>query len=183
MISIVRAARSIRIRDDLRHEFRRRRRGEPSLPGGPIRSVVVICHGNICRSPFAGLDLAARNAHLEVRTAGLAAGSGSPPEPGALRVARKIGLELDGHRSKPLTDEDVEWADLILGMQGRHSVEIRRRWPQSVHKVRLLGDFLPRRPYAIEDPWGEEDAVFYTVFTRIIQANGRISELLRENSS
>jgi protein-tyrosine-phosphatase len=178
--TLVRAVRSPEVRSDLHHEFRRRRGSEPLLPAGPIRRVVVICHGNICRSPFAGVDLAIRNADIEVRSAGLAAGTGNPAEPGASRTAREFGVELAGHVSQPLTDRDVEWADLILAMQGRHPAAICRCWPQATHKVRLLGDFLPRRPYAIEDPWGEEDAVFQSVFLRIVQANERVSELLRE---
>jgi protein-tyrosine phosphatase len=175
--------RSAEVREDLRYEFRRRRGGEPSLPKGPIRRVLVICHGNICRSPFAGVDLATRNTHVEVRSAGLAAGTGKPAEPGACRTARKFGIELADHASQPLRDEDVEWADLILAMQGRHPAAIQRRWPQGAQKVRLLGDFLDASPFAIEDPWGQDDPIFGTVFSRIVQANERLSELLREGTS
>ncbi|MBW2233343.1 MAG: low molecular weight protein arginine phosphatase, partial [Deltaproteobacteria bacterium] len=114
--------------------------------------MLVICHGNVCRSPFAGVDLATRNAGLEVRSAGIAVRTGNPAAPGASRTARKFGVELDNHVSQPLTDEGVEWADLILAMQGRHPAAIQRRWPQAAHKVRLLGDFLESSPHAIEDP-------------------------------
>jgi protein-tyrosine phosphatase len=183
LMTFVRAARSAEVRDDLRHEFRRRRNGEPALPAGQIQKIVVICHGNICRSPFAGIDLATRNAGVKVRSAGLAAGTGNPAEPGARRAARNFDIELINHASQPFTDEDVEWADMILAMQGRHFAAIRRRWPEATDKVRLLGDYLQGSPHAIEDPWGQDDEIFESVFCRIVRANERLSELLREGTS
>ena len=65
---------------------------------------------------------------------------------------------------------DADWADLILGMQGHHGVQIARRWPEVRSKVRLLGDYLPGPPHAIEDPWGRDDAVFRANFERIALA-------------
>ena len=101
--TLVQAVRSAEVREDLHHEFRRGRGREPSLPAGPIRRVVVICHGNICRSPFAGIDLATRNAGVKVRSAGLAAGTGNPAEPGARRAAQNFDIELINHASQPFT--------------------------------------------------------------------------------
>lgn len=172
------ALRSGECRQDLRYELRRRRRGEPPLPAGPVRRVLMICFGNICRSPFAALDLAQRHPGIEVRSAGLSARDGKPAEPGALRVARRFGLELRDHAAHRLEARDVEWADLILGMQGRHRADVSRRWPQRADRVLLLGDFLPDEPYAIEDPWGRDDACFESVFERIVAANRRLSELI-----
>lgn len=177
----VRAARSTAERQDLIHEFGRRRGGEPSLPSGPIRRVMVICHGNICRSPFAEADLALRSPLLEVRSAGLEAADGDPAEPGARRVAQQLGLDLSDHASRRFVAGDIQWADLIIAMQGRHSALIARRWPGGARHVRLLGDYLPTPPHAIEDPWGLEDSVFHSVFTRIQRANERLSELLRSH--
>ena len=106
---VVRFVRSATERQDLIHEWSRRRGGEPPLPSPPIERVVVICHGNICRSPFAGVDLERRIPHIAVRSAGLAAGPGNPAEPGAIRVGQEFGLDLGEHRSSPLSDADVEW--------------------------------------------------------------------------
>ncbi len=169
-MTFVRAARSAEVRDDLRHEFRRRRNGEPALPAGQIQKIVVICHGNICRSPFAGIDLATRNAGVKVRSAGRAAGSCHPAEPGARRAARNFDIELINHASQPFTDEDVEWADMILAMQGRHFAAIRRRWPEGTDKTHLLGDFFSGGPFLIADPYGHEDEIFAAVFDQIAAA-------------
>jgi protein-tyrosine phosphatase len=165
-------------RDDYLYDRARRRRGGVVLPAGRIRRVLIICHGNICRSPFAGLLLASRRRDLEVRSAGLAAGAGKPAEPGALRAAPRFGIDLAEHGARPLEREDVAWADLILGMQGRHAREVVRRWPDALSKTFLLGDFLPAPPYAIEDPWGEADTVFVAVFDQIAGATDALCERL-----
>ena len=158
------------MREDAWYEWQRRRAGCVELPEGPIQRVVVICHGNICRSPFAAELLVRRVPGLEVRSAGLEATEGKPAEPGARRTARGRGIDLEAHKAHRLGDPDVEWAELILGMQGRHRATVARRWPCAAARTRLLGDFLPAGPYAIEDPWGESDAVFEATFDQIEHA-------------
>ncbi len=141
---------------------------------------MVICHGNICRSPFAERRLALCCPQLEVRSAGLAAGGDDPVQPGALRIGTEFGVDLSDHISHRLDADDIEWADLILGMQGRHEASVRQRWPLGRPKMRLLGDFLPSVPHEIEDPWGETDEVFRSVFERISLATVRIGQILNE---
>jgi len=156
-------------RQNIAYELKRRLGGEPPLPG-PVRRVVFLCHGNICRSPFAAELFAARYAAVEVRSAGLAASGGDPAQPGALRVARELGVDLDAHRSTRMGSELAEWADLIVGMEGHHVREVERRWPQATGKALILGDFLEDPPHWIEDPWGRPDDAFRVVFARIVRA-------------
>ena len=170
-------------RADVQAEVRRRLSGEPPLPEGARENILVICYGNICRSPFAGIDLQRLNPSLSIRTAGLEAGEEKPPEPPALRIAAEMGVDLGSHGSHRMTASDAKWADLVIGMQGRHERTIRQRWPDAAHKVRLLGDYLETAPHLIEDPWGQEDRVFRSVFERIRRANERLSERLSEGPS
>jgi len=175
---LARALRSSAERNDLIWELRRRRRGEPPLPDGPIRNVIVICHGNICRSPFGEHHLASLCPQLEVRSAGLEAGEYNPAQPGALRIAPEFNLDLTQHASHRLNAEDVAWADLIVGMTGRHQAAVLHRFPTGRAKMRLLGDYLPDTPHAIEDPWGYHDDFFRSVFERIALADQRIAQLV-----
>ncbi len=166
------------LRQDAFHEWRRRLIGEPALPAGPIRKVLVICHGNICRSPFAERQLARYAPGLEVQSAGLDTEPGSPAAPGAIRIARRFGVDLGDHAARSLKPELLRWADLIVGMQGRHSTQLSRNWGIAPGKIRLLGDFLPSPPHVISDPWGESDAVFALAFERIQDAVRRLAVAL-----
>jgi low molecular weight protein-tyrosine phosphatase len=173
--ALARLVRSASARHDAVHEWRRRRRGEPPLPEGRIRRVVVLCHGNICRSPFAEVLLAARVPALEVRSAGLHAGDGNPADPSAIACARRMGVSLAAHRSARVSGELLGWADLILVMQGSHVAALARGWPQVAGRVRLLGDFLAAPPHALPDPWGEADEVFDRVFASVRAAVERLA--------
>ena len=170
-----RLALSATARQDMRHELLRRLRGEPSLPEGALQHLLVLCHGNICRSPFAAALLAGRVPALDVRSAGLEADDGNPADPVALKCAERHGVSLAGHRSRRVSTELLSWAHLILVMQGSHLVAIDRRWPQVRNRVRLLGDFLSSPPYLMPDPWGQPEDVFDRVFGRLRSAVGSLA--------
>lgn len=180
----LREARSAPGRKNLAYDLRRLVRGRRPLPPGPVRRVLVICHGNICRSPFAARLIAARAPHLEVRGGGLAAAGGDPAEPGALRAARAFGLDLADHRSRPLDADALAWADLVLGMEGHHVAAVRARRPEAGARTFILGDFLDRPPYLIPDPWGQPDEVFLRTFRRIERAtDALVAALARHEGS
>src|SRR5262249_48101577 len=157
-----------------RHELRRRLCGEPELPNGPVRRALVLCHGNICRSPFAEALLAARIPGFDVRSAGLHAADGHPADRSAIAAAQRMGVSLAAHRSARVTAEMLAWADLVLVMQGYHAAAIARQWPQFRDRVRVLGDFLEEPPYGLPDPWGEDEEFFDRVFGRIDRAVDRL---------
>jgi protein-tyrosine phosphatase len=173
-----RVAVSSRERANARYEWRRRWRGEPALDPAAIRRVVVICHGNICRSPFAAGLLAQRAPALEVRSSGLHAAPGRPAEAAATRAAAAFGVDLAGHAARTMDAADAAWADLVLGMEGHHVAAVRAAWPEARRKTLLLGDFLPGPPYGIEDPWGRDDAFFAETFERIRLATERLAARL-----
>lgn len=162
------------------HDWRRRIRGEPAIPPG-ARRVVVLCHGNICRSPFAGLLLAART-DFEVITAGLEAREGDPAQPGALRTAPRFQIDLADHQAHKLVAEDIDWADWLLGMEGHHVARMISRFPEAAAKAGSLGDFVPKAPYLISDPWGQSDEVFEETFSLIEQAVARVAAVSKDAS-
>ncbi len=167
-------------RANLASEWRRRLGGAPQLPPGRLSRVLFLCQGNICRSPFAALLLKQHMNTLEVCSRGLRAGRGTSSPVLAQEWAQHFAVDLSAHRSAPLCADDVAWADLILAMEGWHADLLRRDWPEALHKLRLLGDFLVAPPFTLEDPWGRDTVVFGQVFTRTARAVECLAAQLRE---
>jgi protein-tyrosine phosphatase len=168
-----------RDRENAMHDWHRARKGVPLLRL-PIHRVLVICYGNICRSPFAGELLALRGPGLEVRSAGLEAREGKSADEAAMRIAEKRGVELVSHGAHRMCGDDVSWADLIIAMEGYQIAEVCRRWPLAADKTHLLGDFFSEAPFLIADPYGFDDSIFDAVFNRITAG---IDELIPRISS
>lgn len=166
----------------LLHPVRRRVSMARLRHRSPPASVWFICHGNICRSPFAAevLRLALpppmRDA-IRIDSAGFA-GSGRPPPPEAVRVAATHGVALSTHRSKSLTCEVVAGADLLVVMDPVQRRLIRERFTAPNREVVILGDLDPFRidGRVIADPVDQSDEVFEQTYARIARC---VRELAR----
>ena len=78
----------------------------------PAEKVLFVCIGNAGRSQMA--QAFAERAGLEVRSAGSRAETQLHPE--VVEVMSELGFDLSGRVPHQLTDEDVEWADLVVTM-------------------------------------------------------------------
>src|SRR5438445_13324012 len=103
--------------DRILHPFRRRKalgalrgRARPS-------TLLVVCHGNICRSPMAAalLDRELRPLGIDVQSAGFI-GFNRPAPAEAVDAAKRHAVNLSDHRSRPVTADVVRTADLIVVM-------------------------------------------------------------------
>jgi protein-tyrosine phosphatase len=160
------------------HDCRRSLAGEPALPPRPVRTVAVVCSGNLCRSPFAAALLARRAPQLSVASFGLAAQEQDAADPRAIVLAASWGLDLGSHRARRLETSHVHAADLILVMDAPQAEAIAKRWLIARPKLRLLGDFQPAGPFAIRDPWDQDAATWGDVYARIDHASARLAERL-----
>ncbi|MCP2501024.1 MAG: hypothetical protein NCA08_05605 [Deltaproteobacteria bacterium] len=151
----------------------------PEIPRSP-RSILFICKGNICRSPYAGRYL--RKIGRERNLGGICSSSAglvvpvSIPSPDlAVRVAKTLGVELTDHRSKLVTAEMIENTDMIFTMEHRQAMFMRKTFPDHVQKIFLLplcdtkppsiGDYALR--YNIPDPYGKSEKDFLECFRKI----------------
>lgn len=116
-------------------------------PLGPVSRVLVLCNGNICRSPYAGVALAARlPPSIEVRSGGFVGPANRSAPPHIVAAAAEHGVPLASHRSRVTSDDELAWADLVLIMDRRQELFLaaRRATPAVLAKTRWLGGLAPR---------------------------------------
>ncbi|TKR33411.1 low molecular weight phosphotyrosine protein phosphatase [Luteimonas gilva] len=153
--------------------------------------LLVVCLGNICRSPMAEGWLSARIAQtpdlagrIEVDSAGLGRWHvGDPPDPRAIATAAAHGIDISGQRARQLRAEDFTADSLILCADVGVLQQAYRRGPATsvagLHRM-LEWAGLPA-PWDLPDPYQGGPADFEAVWNRIDEAGERmIGRLKRE---
>ena len=133
--------------------------------------ILFICTGNVSRSPVAECILrtmaeqAGRN-DITVASAGVRVMPNQPYDPQMVATAARHGYVLEGC-SKPMTDEMIRQADLILVMDFYQYVEVQKYLPYSQwHKLKLLNQYCHDEDTGIEDPYYYDD-MYELVFSKI----------------
>lgn len=116
-----------------------------------FNSILVVCVGNICRSPVGERLLRQLLPELEVTSAGIHALVGKPADKTASEVAAEHGLSLHGHEARQFTAHLGAAHDLILVMEQGHKREIARVAPQLAGRVMLFDKWSGER--GIADPY------------------------------
>jgi protein-tyrosine phosphatase len=145
----------------------------------PIR-VLMVCTGNICRSPTAEGVLRRKLAEagladkVEVESAGTVDYHvGAPPDHRAQQSALRRGYDLSRQRARQLRANDFERFDLLLAMDSDHLDRMVDMCPGPlVAKVRLLMDYSPARPRgtSVPDPYYGAPAGFERVLDMVEEA-------------
>lgn len=172
-----------RDRMDARLHPRRRARAEALLAELGPRSVLVLCLGNVCRSPYAARVLAERLPDLHVESAGFIGPGRSPPEV-ACKVARARGVDHADHRSRTIALELVERADVIFVFDRFNVARVRGLGAAVMERVLWLGDFDPEwaGKRAIIDPWGKDEEEFDRTFARIERCVEQVARVLESRA-
>lgn len=116
-----------------------------------ISTVLVVCVGNICRSPLGERILQAALPGVTVTSAGIGALVGQGADPLAAEVAAERGLSLDGHVARQFTPEMGAAQDLILVMEPGHKEALTRLAPALSGRVMLFDQWTGAR--GVADPY------------------------------
>lgn len=133
--------------------------------------ILVVCLGNICRSPLAEAalreELVAVGLGDEVTVDSAGTGDwnvGKPPDPRMLRAASATGLELAGS-ARMIEGQDLANSDLILVMDRQNLADVQALAPdaQTRAKVRLYLDYAGQGDIEVPDPYHGVDDDFTAV--------------------
>lgn len=129
--------------------------------------ILVVCIGNICRSPTVEYLLRHRlgDRPIQVTSAGLGALAGHPIDPLAGELLAEHGIDASAHRARQLEDQDLIDADLILVMQRAHLSALAKRSPHAVGRAFLLGKWQDDRE--VPDPYRQQRPAFEHVYRLI----------------
>lgn len=131
-----------------------------------IDNILVICIGNICRSPIAEGLLKHALPEKTIRSAGIGAMVGYPADPFAIQLMQEQGIDISTHRAQSLMSWMVSEADVILTMDLDQRRFIEQKYPTSKGKVFRLGEFAQ---YDIPDPYQKDLSVFRQTYDLIAQ--------------
>jgi protein-tyrosine phosphatase len=127
-----------------------------------FKNVLIVCIGNICRSPMAEGLLKqalsdAEKSDCMVSSAGLGALVDHPPDPYACQLMMKKNIDISGYRACQLNKDMIRKADLILVMESSHKSAIEESEPCAKGKVFRLGHW---GDFDIPDPYQKNISAF-----------------------
>lgn len=143
-----------------------------SFSSDVFKRILVVCIGNICRSPTAEFLFRQKLAHrnVDVSSAGLGALVGRPMDLNAIQILSEHGIDAATHRARQLEPSMLHEADLVLAMERRHLAAAARMAPESSGKLFLLGKFFDAGD--VPDPYRQPRQVFEHVYTMIERGVG-----------
>lgn len=149
--------------------------------------ILIVCTGNICRSPMAeGLlkhALAGQSGilrSLPVISAGVASRSGEPVSENSVTALKKVGIDISGQRSRALTQEMLDQAATVFGMTESHRSVIQLRAQPVPSHLYLFREFLPEpASKEIGDPYGGPLKVYEACRDEMVEAIPSLVEFLK----
>ncbi len=122
-----------------------------------MNSILVVCEGNICRSPMGKGLLQRALPHARVASGGLGALVGSPADEIAVRLMAERGIDISGHRALQVSRDMCLRADLVLTMDNDQRRRLEESYPQACGRIFRVGEFIKQD---VPDPYRQSESVF-----------------------
>ncbi|UVK39712.1 low molecular weight phosphotyrosine protein phosphatase [Mesorhizobium sp. AR10] len=145
----------------------------------PIKSILFVCLGNICRSPLAEgvfravLNERGQGQNILIDSAATSGWEvGSPPDPRSIAIAARHGIDISGQTARKITPEDFSRFDLILGMDRSNVQDLKAMAPAAMRgRVHLFLEFAQGKAREVPDPYYDGPEVFASVYRMIRDAS------------
>lgn len=132
--------------------------------------ILLVCIGNICRSPTAEYLLrhSLADSDIQVESAGLGALVDKPADPIAQEVMAEQGIDMSQHRARQVSREILSGVDLVLAMEDRHLDALHSMAPEIRGRAFLLGKW--QNNLAVPDPYRQQRPAFEHAYKLIDQS-------------
>lgn len=129
-----------------------------------IQNILVVCVGNICRSPMGEFFFKNECPDLNISSAGISGMIGHSADDKAITCMDRLGIDMRSHVAQKLNEQHLKNADLVLVMSQRQQRHIEQTWPFAKGKIFRLGHW---QNTDIADPYQHDQAFFDNTCTLI----------------
>ncbi|MFS0575889.1 low molecular weight protein arginine phosphatase [Sporosarcina sp. 179-K 3D1 HS] len=144
-------------------------------------NIYMICTGNTCRSPMAEAILREKGLEgVEVRSAGIHALDGVRISPNAQQLIEEAGMPYTPV-SNSLSEDNLEWADLVLTMTAAHRTVLHEAYPAMKHKIFTIREFVQLDGMEdVQDPFGGSLEIYRHTFNELVLIMDELERKLTE---
>ena len=119
--------------------------------------ILVVCVGNICRSPMAEYFFKQAMPERQISSAGISGLVGHPADDKAMQCMQQLGISMQAHVARKLNADMIKQADLILVMSQNQQKHIEQTWPFAKGKTFRLGHWQGKN---VADPFQKDQETF-----------------------
>lgn len=148
---------------------------------GRDKTILYLCTGNICRSPFAAYATQSIfPPEITVISAGILPQQGRQCPANAVVTAREFDVDLSEHTASQVTEQNLHEAGIIFVFDTVAYEYLLEKYSWVRDKIFYLGSFLESRPIIIDDPFGGDLRMFRDTYRDIMIALGCLKDMLRQ---
>lgn len=137
-------------------------------------NILVLCYGNIYRSPFVEYYLkhiTPQALKLNIKSAGFHDKTGRSSADDYVDYCMNWGVDLSTHRSNLVSKELLDWAEIIIIMDGHNYKMLTQNYADVARKIIWLGSVSTKTPTVIADPYDQTSAMQQRVVEQLATAS------------